>query len=127
MTGSRPPLTVAILLAVGLLAACSGGEETAPEPRANPLYVDPATRDFSDNPALLERILDSPHGYFRFINIPFSREVCRRFGGALEGTPPFNLHGDAVVCSPEDAIYTLLNSDLDAIQIEHFYIERVRH
>ncbi len=38
----------------------------------------------------------------------------------------FNLHGDAVVNSPEDSIYTLLNSDLDAIQIENYYIERVR-
>lgn len=83
-----------MLLAVGLLISC-GGRETVAPPGDNPLYVDPATRDFSDNPALLERILDSPHGYFRFINIPFSREVCRRFGGSLEGTPPFNLHGDA--------------------------------
>jgi carbamoyltransferase len=39
----------------------------------------------------------------------------------------FNLHGDAVVCTPEDAIYTFLNSDLDAVQIENYFIERVRH
>lgn len=39
----------------------------------------------------------------------------------------FNLHGDAVVCSPEDAIRTLLSSDLDAIQMENYYVERVRH
>ena len=38
----------------------------------------------------------------------------------------FNLHGDAVVCTPEDAIYTFLNSDLDAIQIENYYVERIR-
>ena len=88
--------TLATLFGLALLAGCRSAEEVqvsaAP---ANPLYVDPATRDFTDNPELLERILSSPHGYFRFINIPFSREVCRRFGGSVEGTPPFNLHGDA--------------------------------
>src|SRR3990172_1284671 len=61
----------------------------------NPLYVDPATRDFSNNPELLERIKGSPHGYFRFINIEFSKEICRRFQNRLPGTPSFNLHGDA--------------------------------
>jgi hypothetical protein len=84
------------LLALVVLAGCRTGENPeVAEAESNPLYVDPATRDFSDNPALLERILGSPHGYFRFINIPFSSEVCRRFGGSVEGTPPFNLHGDA--------------------------------
>jgi uncharacterized protein (DUF2252 family) len=83
----------AVLVAVALLAGCRGGSE--PKADVNPLYVDPASRDFSENPALLERILGSPHGYFRFINIPFSREICHRFGGSVEGTPPFNLHGDA--------------------------------
>ena len=63
----------------------------------DPLYVDPAEQDFSENPELLERILDSPHGYLRFINIPFSQEVCRRFGDSLDGVPHFNLHGDAHV------------------------------
>ena len=62
---------------------------------ANPLLIDPAAQDFSDNPALLERILDSPHGYLRFINIPFSSEVCRQAGHLLDGVPLFNLHGDA--------------------------------
>jgi hypothetical protein len=82
------------VLALALVVGCRGAEERRPV-AANPLYVDPASRDFSQNPALLARILASPHGYFRFINIPFSREVCRRFGGSVEGTPPFNLHGDA--------------------------------
>ncbi len=65
--------------------------------RGNPLAIDPASRDFSDNPKLLERILATPHGYLRFINVPFSREVCRRFGSDLVGTPSLNLHGDAHV------------------------------
>ncbi|MFQ5771534.1 MAG: DUF2252 family protein [bacterium] len=61
----------------------------------NPLYVEPATQDFSKNPKLLARIMAGPHGYFRFINIIFSKEVCRRFEETLRGTPSFNLHGDA--------------------------------
>ena len=86
----------ALLVAAALLVGCRGADEVEiAETPANPLYVDPATLDFAGNPALLERILGSPHGYFRFINIPFSSEVCRRFGGSVEGTPPFNLHGDA--------------------------------
>ena len=90
-------LQLSILLVAG---ACGrrGTEEKAPAAAvstANPLFVDPASRDFSDNPPLLERILATPHGYFRFINVPFSREVCRRFGSDLVGTPSFNLHGDA--------------------------------
>ncbi|HVN71331.1 MAG TPA: carbamoyltransferase C-terminal domain-containing protein, partial [Desulfomonilia bacterium] len=43
-------------------------------------------------------------------------------GGVLNTS--FNLHGDPIVCSPEDAIYTFVNSDLDALQIENYYIER---
>lgn len=61
----------------------------------NPLYVDPGAQDFSRNPDLLERILESPHGYFRFINIPFSNEVCRRFKNSMTNAPALNLHGDA--------------------------------
>lgn len=88
--------TSASLLALVLLAGCRGGvEPPAAEESANPLYVGPATRDFSRNPALLERLVGSPHGYFRSINIAFASEVCRRFGGSVEGTPSFNLHGDA--------------------------------
>lgn len=61
----------------------------------NPLYISPETQNFSKNPNLLERIKKSPHGYFRFINILFSQEVCKRFEDKLAGTPSFNLHGDA--------------------------------
>ncbi|MCP4204057.1 MAG: DUF2252 domain-containing protein [bacterium] len=80
-------------LAVGLGLGCSGKSELSETP--NPLYVDPAARDFSRNPELLQRVVASPHRYFRFINIPFSQEVCRRYGDLIEGTPLFNLHGDA--------------------------------
>ena len=64
---------------------------------SNPLYVNPEDQDFSKNPKLLERIIASPHGYFRFINIPFSNEVCHRMGKVIESTASLNLHGDAHV------------------------------
>ncbi len=61
----------------------------------HPLLVDPTTQDFSQNPDLLDRILESPHGYFRFINKPFSRNICLEFQEMYDGSPSFNLHGDA--------------------------------
>lgn len=82
----------AVVTGTAELAAQEQSQAEIPE---NPLYVDPATRDFSANPDLLDRILSSPHGYFRFINIPFSQEVCRRFSEELSGAPSLNLHGDA--------------------------------
>lgn len=103
----RPDLKArgAIFLALSLLlAGCEHRvrEEAASAPAPAPaaeatkaLYVDPASHDFSSNPKLLERILQSPHGYYRFINVPFSQEVCRRFSAELEGAPALNLHGDA--------------------------------
>lgn len=62
---------------------------------ANPLFFNPAAQDFLSNPDLLKRILATPHGYFRFINLLFSNEVCRRFDNSLAKTPGLNLHGDA--------------------------------
>ncbi|MFQ5865875.1 MAG: DUF2252 family protein [bacterium] len=80
------------LLCINIFAGyATNTEESSP----NPLYIDPATQDFSKNPKLLDRIRSGPHGYFRFINIPFSKEVCRRFNYLLVGAPSLNLHGDA--------------------------------
>jgi hypothetical protein len=87
--------TVGVLLLVCAAMSCSQPEPVPVAEPPDPLYVDPATRDFSQNPELLDRVLSSPHGYLRFINVPFSQEVCRHFGKALEGNPFFNLHGDA--------------------------------
>lgn len=83
-----------LLLGILMIPLFAFGQETLPTAE-NPLYIDPATRNFSENPSLLERILSGPHGYFRFINIPFSREVCRRFGDEIPDMPSLNLHGDA--------------------------------
>ena len=89
----RLALSGLVVLAVW---ACSEDEPPeAPNEVVNPLLVDPSAQDFSENPALLERVIASPHGYLRFINIPFSQEVCRRAGDLLDGVPIFNLHGDA--------------------------------
>ena len=41
-------------------------------------------------------------------------------GGLLNTS--FNLHGDPVVCSPEDAIQTYLQSDLDVLTLESFVV-----
>lgn len=101
-------VTLLTLAGVALLSAIAGCRDSGTGDPAgagqeliggtvNPLFVDPASRDFSSNPKLLERILETPHGYFRFINVPFSQEVCRRFEEQLKGTPTFNLHGDAHV------------------------------
>lgn len=78
-----------------------GTEGTGPRGRGHAagddgdLWVAPASRDFSENPRLLQRILATPHGYFRFINTQFSDSVCRRFADELDELPTVNLHGDA--------------------------------
>jgi hypothetical protein len=43
---------------------------------------------------LLERIVASPHGYFRFINRQFSQALCERFEKEMTLIPTVNLHGD---------------------------------
>jgi carbamoyltransferase len=61
-------------------------------------------------------------------NHPAYYELLCRFeretgvGGVLNTS--FNLHGDPIVCSPEDAIDTFLKSDLDVLQLENFVIEK---
>lgn len=83
-------LIVLLLVPGGWRPAAAAGSEST-----DPLWIDPSERDFSENPALLQRILSSPHGYLRFINVAFSQEVCREFADAVDGAPLFNLHGDA--------------------------------
>jgi len=36
----------------------------------------------------------------------------------------FNLHGDPIVCSPKDAIYTLQKSQIDILIMEDIIIKR---
>ena len=51
--------------------------------------------ELSQNPELLERILEGPHGYLRFINALFAEAVCARFQDDLGGIPKVNLYNDA--------------------------------
>jgi carbamoyltransferase len=44
-------------------------------------------------------------------------------GGLLNTS--FNLHGDSIVCSPEDAVHTFKNSALDALAIGNYFVSRV--
>ena len=57
----------------------------------------PTSPRFAENPELLARLLQTPHGYFRFINIPFSQAICRRYADRMQAMPTVNLHGDAHV------------------------------
>ena len=62
---------------------------------ASSLFVSSKAYDFAQNPRLLERIMDGPHGYFRFISEVFSRVACERLGARWSSVPMVNLHGDA--------------------------------
>ncbi len=57
-----------------------------------------------------------------FYDLVTKYEKLTGVGGVLNTS--FNLHGDAIVCSPEDAIHTFLNSDLDVLQLEQYLIEK---
>ncbi|MCX5829746.1 MAG: carbamoyltransferase [Deltaproteobacteria bacterium] len=73
--------------------------------------------DFTVRPQVLEREANPP--YFDLIE-----EFERLTGiGALLNTS-FNLHGEPVVCSPEDALHTFENSDLDGLIFDDFLILR---
>jgi hypothetical protein len=69
-----------------------------PEPRnnlQNSLTISPDSYEIWQNPKLLERILEEPHNYFRFINIGFAEAVCVPFQKQLGAIPKVNLQGDA--------------------------------
>lgn len=90
---------------------------------------DTKPRAWNDIPAGLQpfdkssraQILD-PENHPSFYDLVSRFEKQTGVGGVLNTS--FNLHGDPIVCSPEDAIDTFLNSDLDVLQLEHFLIEK---
>ena len=88
---SMPGRVTAALVIVSL-----GGAACAPKfpGRGLELYVAPTSYDFKRNPELLQRIEESPYGYFRFINERFIRSICTRFEDDLADMPKVNLHGD---------------------------------
>jgi hypothetical protein len=69
-----------------------------PEPTANlqqNLTISPDSDELAENPKLLQRILQGPHGYFRYINTLFAEAACESFQEYLDEIPKVNLHGDA--------------------------------
>ena len=127
------------MLAFLLISSCtsipSSDDQTA-DSRAQPpiedfieskLYVSPDAYDFSENPALLERLVESPHTYFRFINQESTQAICalQRARG-IGGMATVNLHGDAHL---EQYLTTVTNrglTDFDAASAGPPMIDLVR-
>jgi hypothetical protein len=76
-----------------LAVACLSGPAVAADA---PFRVDPGSAALRERPELRERLIASPHGYLRFLSVPFAEEVCRRFRD-LKDLPEASLHGDAHV------------------------------
>jgi hypothetical protein len=99
---SRRAETCALVLALVLGCASPGSagparQRASPAPLGAELDVTPDTARLAANPALRARLVGSPHGYFRFINIPFMNAVCRRIRAEGNSLPVVTLHGDAHV------------------------------
>src|SRR2546422_10354369 len=99
--------TLAALTALVALAN-PGSAKAAPQPArpraltppalgamVEPLRVSPQAPGLQARPALIGRLRDTPHAYFRFVNRPFTQAVCAQFDDARAGFPDVNLHGDA--------------------------------
>jgi Uncharacterized protein conserved in bacteria (DUF2252) len=91
-------LAVAMMLGrVAVASAAPANQAASQAPLGAELDVTPDTARLAENPALRARLLGSPHGYFRFINIPFMNAVCRRVRAEGNAMPTVTLHGDAHV------------------------------
>jgi hypothetical protein len=94
--GEVRALMVLLVFAGGsALAAAATRQAPPPVPLGAELDVTPDTARLADNPLLRARLIASPHGYFRFINIPFMNAVCRRVRSEGNALPTVTLHGDA--------------------------------
>ena len=67
------------------------------------------------------QILDTDH-HPSFHDLVSKFESITGVGGLLNTS--FNLHGDPVVMTPEDAIHTFLNSGLEVLQLENYIVEK---
>ena len=134
-----PGLRKVTVLAFLLIASCTSLPSSEDQPAASraqapiedfiesKLYVSPDAYDFSENPALLERLLESPHTYFRFINQESTQAICalHRARG-IAGIATVNLHGDAHL---EQYLATVTNrglTDFDAASTGPPMIDLVR-
>ncbi|OGF68278.1 MAG: hypothetical protein A2Y62_02900 [Candidatus Fischerbacteria bacterium RBG_13_37_8] len=73
--------------------------------------------DFTARPQIVRR--DWNPSYYELLKT-FKR--ITGVGGILNTS--FNLHGEAIACSPEDAIYTFTHSALDGLAIGNFYVKK---
>lgn len=89
------PTEPAVVPGASPAASATPATETTDDAEVNALFVDPSKYDFSRNPELVGRIAETPHRYFRFINLQFSRAVCERHADAMRSMPEVTLHGDA--------------------------------
>jgi hypothetical protein len=109
--------------ALGPTAASAGSPRRS---LADALSVTALPSELAANPQLLARLRETPYGYFRFVNVPFSQEVCERFKDVASELPAVNLHGDAHV---EQYAVTSLGrglTDFDDSSTGPFVIDLVR-
>jgi hypothetical protein len=89
-----------------MTVACPSSRPVARPPKPEPsgsaatpapivLHEPAALATLRKSPELLDRLVASPYGYFRFVNLRFADEVCKRFANAKASMPLVNLHGDA--------------------------------
>lgn len=86
-----------ILLGVAAAAWPAPGRATPPPAAVAALLVSPEAPDIQAHPALAERLRETPHNYFRFVNRSFSEAVCQMFADVRDTLPDVHLHGDAHV------------------------------
>lgn len=73
--------------------------------------------DFTARPQVIKESWNP--SYYRILK---TFEEITGVGGILNTS--FNLHGDSIVCMPQDALYTFKNSALDALAIGNYYVSR---
>ena len=73
--------------------------------------------DYTIRPQILSEVQNSK--YYQLIH---AFEKITGIGGILNTS--FNLHGEPVVCSPQDAMYTFENSSLDMLYIGDVLVQR---
>ncbi len=64
-----------------------------------------------------------PENHPNYYDLVSKYEKLTGVGGILNTS--FNLHGDPIVCTPEDAIRTFLKSDLEVLQLEDYVVEKI--
>jgi carbamoyltransferase len=73
--------------------------------------------DFTARPQILEEDWNS--GYYRILK---QFHEATGIGGILNTS--FNLHGEPIVCSPKDAVDTMMRSGLDHLAVGEYLITR---